>query len=191
MTDRKNVFAIIGSASRNSSNARLVAKLAEMASDDFRITVLEDLKVLPHFDPELSVENTPEVVRKLRADIESADAVIICTPEYVFSIPSGLKNAIEWCISTTVFSDKPTGIITASADGQKGHEELQLIMRTVMASFTEETALLIRGVKGKISLAGEITDKQTGESLREFIAGLKRLMDRRLRWEADGRGNIS
>ncbi|WP_262886208.1 NADPH-dependent FMN reductase [Sphingobacterium sp. 18053] len=36
----------------------------------------------------------------------------MCLPEYIFSIPSGLKNSIEWCISTTVFSDKPVGIIT-------------------------------------------------------------------------------
>jgi NAD(P)H-dependent FMN reductase len=39
-------------------------------------------------------------------------------------LTSGLKNAIEWCVSTTVFSDKPIGLITASASGQKGHEDL-------------------------------------------------------------------
>jgi NAD(P)H-dependent FMN reductase len=178
MTGMKNVFAIVGSASRNSSNERLVAILAEMASDDFRTTICDDLKTLPHFDPELSVGETPDVIRKFRADIESADAVIICTPEYVFSIPSGLKNAIEWCVSTTVFTDKPLGIITASADGQKGHEELQLIMRTVMASFTEETTLLIRGIKGKIDQNGVITDKPTEERLRVFIEGLKRLVQK-------------
>jgi NAD(P)H-dependent FMN reductase len=152
-------------------------KVAEMALDDFRITVFGDLKTLPHFDPELSVGETPKVVRKFRADIEAADAVIICTPEYVFSIPSGLKNAIEWCVSTTVFTDKSLGIITASADGQKGHEELQLIMRTLMASFTEETTLLIRGIKSRIDAEGAITDKQTEDSLRNFVTGLRRLAD--------------
>jgi len=179
MTGKKNVFAIVGSASRHSTNERLVLKLAELGLDDFRISVFRDLKMLPHFDPELSVGETPELVRKFRADIEAADAVIICTPEYVFSIPSGLKNAIEWCVSTTVFTDKPLGIITASADGQKGHEELQMIMRTVMASFTEETTLLIRGIKGKIDAEGAITDKQTEDSLRKFVKRFKRLVDSR------------
>ena len=176
MAEKESVFAIVGSASRHSSNERLVVKLAEMALDDFRTTIFGDLKTLPHFDPELSVEGTPEAVRKFRTYIESSDAVVICTPEYVFSIPSGLKNAIEWCVSTTIFSGKPLGIITASADGQKGHEELQLIMRTVMASFTEETTLLIRGIKGKIDAQGRIKDKQTEERLRGFIEGLKRLV---------------
>ena len=67
---------------------------------------------------------------ELRKDIERADGVIICTPEYIFSIPSGLKNVIEWCVATTIFTDKPTGLITASANGLQGHEELKLIMRT-------------------------------------------------------------
>lgn len=179
MKGKKNVFAIVGSASSKSSNERLVAQLAKMASDDFRITIFADLKTLPPFDPELSVEKTPAEVTKFREDIVNADAVIICTPEYVFSIPSGLKNAIEWCVSTTIFSDKPLGIITASADGQKGHDELQMIMRTVMASFTEETALLIRGIKGKLDAEGNIADLPTEDSLRKFVAALKRLIDRK------------
>lgn len=177
MTELKSVFAIVGSASRNSSNERLVVKLAKMALDDFEVTIFAGLRTLPHFDPELSVNDAPEVVKRFRSDIERADAVIICTPEYIFSIPSGLKNAIEWCVSTTIFSDKPLGIITASADGQKGHEELQMIMRTVMAAMSEEATLLIRGIKGKIDPEGAITDKQTEDGLRGFIEGLKRLVN--------------
>src|SRR5690606_15804926 len=94
-----------------------------------------------------------------------------------FSIPSGLKNALEWCVSTTVFSDKPTGLITASASGQKGHEELQLIMKTVMAAFTEETILLIQGVKGKINDKGEITDTKTRGDLTKFIKSYKNVVE--------------
>lgn len=174
MNAKKNVLAINGSASRDSSNERLIANLAAMGGDDFALTNFGDLKKLPPFDPELSLDNTPPTVKGFRKKIEKADAVIICTPEYVFSIPSGLKNALEWCVSTTVFSGKPVGIITASADGQKGHEELQLIMKTLMASFTEETTLLIRGIKGKMTREGQITDRQTADSLRNFVAAFIR-----------------
>src|SRR5690606_18112041 len=104
---------------------------------------------LPHFDPERAIDNTPETILNFRQSIENADGLLICTPEYVFSIPSGLKNAIEWCVATNVFSGKPTGLITASANGESGHAELQLIMKTVMADFTSETTLLINGIKGK------------------------------------------
>ena len=173
---RRNIFAIIGSASQNSANSRLVDNLAEMTRDDFDWTIFDDLKSLPHFDPEQSLDNPPQLIAEFRDNVARADGILICTPEYIFSIPSGLKNALEWCVATTVFSDKPLGIITASASGQKGHEELQLIMKTVMARFTAETTLLIPGVKGKVDSKGGLTDGKTKDELARFISAYKRLL---------------
>ena len=174
--NKKNIFAIIGSASENSSNQRLVEYIAELTKDYFHVTVFNVLKTLPHFDPALSIANTPDQVLAFRDSIEAADAILICTPEYVFSIPSGLKNSLEWCVSTTVFADKPTGLITASASGKKGHEELKLIMRTVMARFTEVTTLLIQGIKGKIDEEGNIVDESTHTDLVNFVDAFKSLV---------------
>ncbi len=165
----KTIFAIIGSASENSTNRRLVEFLAESSKNEFNWIIFNELKSLPHFDPELSVNNTPEEISAFRKQVEQADAILICTPEYVFSIPSGLKNALEWCVSTTVFSDKPTGLITASAQGEKGHEELQLILKTVMAKFEAETTLLVSGIKGKIDQKGNVTDSATIKKLDFFL----------------------
>jgi NAD(P)H-dependent FMN reductase len=94
MSQKKNVFVVIGSASRHSANQKLINYINSLTSDDWTLTIYSDLKTLPHFDPELSTDNTPASVIEFRQYIESADGVIICTPEYVFSIPSGLKNAI-------------------------------------------------------------------------------------------------
>ena len=176
MIEKKKIFVIIGSASRNSANEKLINHLAELTKEFFNLIVFKDLKTLPHFDPELSTDNPPKKIIDFRNNIENAEGIIICTPEYVFSIPSGLKNGIEWCVSTTVFSDKPTGLITASASGQKGHEELQLIMKTVMAKFTDKTTLLIQGIKGKINEQGQITDDKTKESLKDFTDAFKNLL---------------
>jgi len=168
MTFKKTIFAIIGSASSNSSNQKLVEKIASLTSENNNMIIYTDLKTLPHFDPELSADNPPKQIFDFRNNIEKADGIIICTPEYVFSIPSGLKNAIEWCIATTIFSDKPSGLITASASGQKGHEELQLIMRTAMAKFTDKTSLLIQGIKGKFDEHGNLTDNKTLNEIENF-----------------------
>ncbi len=178
MNQRKNIFAIIGSASNNSANEKLVESFANSTTEVFNVTVFKELKMLPHFDPELSIDNPPKEIIEFRKSIETADAIIICTPEYVFSIPSGLKNAIEWCVSTTVFSDKPVGLITASASGIRGHEELQLIMKTIVAKLSGETTLLIQGVKGKVNDQGQITDEKTQNDFRNFIEAFKvMLMD--------------
>lgn len=176
MTEKKNILAIIGSASSNSANLTLVELIAGLTSKEFNLTIYDGLKALPHFDPELSAGHPPKQIIELRNSIQNSDGIIICTPEYVFSIPSGLKNAIEWCIATTVFTGKPSGLITASASGEKGHEELQLIMKTAMAQFTDETTLLIQGIKGKFDEQGNLTDHDTQRKLDHFISAFTDLV---------------
>src|SRR4029078_9191532 len=97
----KNILAIIGSASTNSSNLKLVKLIEKFLGQEYNLSVFENLKTLPHFDPGLSVNNPPAEIIAFRDTVLKADGIIICTPEYVFSIPSGLKNAIEWCVATT------------------------------------------------------------------------------------------
>lgn len=80
-------------------------------------------------------------------------------------------------LPTTVFSDKPTGLITASADGKKGHEELQLIMKTLMSRFTAASTLLIPGIKGKINSEGYIADEALKADLARFIDAFRDLVD--------------
>jgi len=176
MTEKKSVLAIIGSASKNSSNQQLVNRIGELTRNDFHLTIFDNLSTLPHFNPELSIAKTPSEILAFRELISKADGIIICTPEYVFSIPSGLKNAIEWCVSTTIFAKKPVGLITASANGQKDHEELQLIMRTLETRFTDKTTLLIPGIKGKIASHGKLTDTETEETLHNFLLNFQQLL---------------
>lgn len=177
MKVKKRIFVVIGSASPNSANQKLVDHFASSTNDYFDLTICNDLKALPHFDPDLSVNNPPQQIIKLRSCIEKADGVLISTPEYIFSIPSGLKNLIEWCVSTTVFTDKPVGLITASANGGKAHDELQLLMKTLMTKFTDETTLLIQGIKGKINELGQINDQKTIDDLERFTNAFKALVE--------------
>ena len=175
MAKRLNILGINGSASQNSSNLAILKIIAEIGHTDFNLKILDNLTELPHFKTELTNENVPQKIVKFRSLVENADGIIICTPEYIFSIPSGLKNAIEWCVSTTVFSDKPIGLITASASGEKGHEELKLIMKTVQTQFTDETTLLIQGIKGKLNSNGQILDNRTKKQLKRFVESFSRL----------------
>lgn len=175
MIRNKKIIGICGSASQNSANLSILKWIAESDKAIFDFEIIADLTELPHFKTELTDKNTPEKITEFRTKIENADGIIICTPEYVFSIPSGLKNMIEWCVSTTVFSDKPVGLITASASGIKSHEELKLIMETVQTKFTDETVLLIQGIKGKVEKNGKISDKKTETELKKFVESFEKL----------------
>lgn len=176
MNTKTRLLAINGSASPDSSNYALLRQIAAFCPPETDIEILEDLSVLPHFNTARTEQNVPSPVQAFRKQIEAADAIVICTPEYVFSIPARLKNAIEWCVSTTVLSGKPLGLITASASGEKGHEQLKLLMDTLQASFTDETTLLIRGIKGKIDRTGTVTDQGTMDALRQVTQALIRLI---------------
>ncbi len=163
------IFAITGSTRKNSSNFKILKFISEKINNRFEIEIFEDLEAIPHFNPDLDNEFPPEKVISLRSKIVQADGILICTPEYVFSLPGSLKNALEWCISTTIFSNKKVGLITASASGEMAHEQLLLIMKTLEAKFVNDSQLLIQGVRGKIDETGKIVNLQTLEELELFI----------------------
>jgi len=140
--------------------------IASDTNADFQI--YDDLSILPHFDTSLTDSNTPAEILKIRNDINHSAGVIFSTPEYIFSIPSRLKNLLEWCVSTTIFSEKPTAVITASANGERGHEELVLILKTLGASIEDYNGLIIKGIKGKINSHG-IIENNTLTKVSKFI----------------------
>lgn len=153
MVPGKKILVIIGSATKNSSNLKLIEQVLEKhPAANFHI--YDDLSALPHFDTSLTDTDTPDEVLKIREEIENSAGVLFSTPEYIFSIPGRLKNLLEWCVSTTVFSEKPVAVITASANGEKGHEELVMILKTLGAQAEDQHQLLIRGIKGKFNDKG-------------------------------------
>lgn len=163
------IFAITGSTRKNSSNFKILKYISEHIKPNFEVEIFEDLDRIPHFNPDLDTENPPEEINLLRSKIIGADGIIICTPEYVFSLPGSLKNVLEWCVSTTIFSNKKAGLITASASGEMGHEQLLLIMKTLEAKFDDNTQLLIQGIRGKIDAEGKIINEETEVALQNFI----------------------
>ncbi|SHH23308.1 NADPH-dependent FMN reductase [Flavobacterium defluvii] len=163
------IFAITGSTRKKSSNFKILKHISQYIKSDFEVEIFEDLDKIPHFNPDLDTENPPKEITLFRNKIIEADGIIICTPEYVFSLPGSLKNALEWCVSTTIFSNKKTGLITASASGEMGHEQLLLIMKTLEAKFDDNTQLLIQGIRGKIDADGNIINEETEIALQNFI----------------------
>ncbi|WP_428231737.1 NADPH-dependent FMN reductase [Flavobacterium sp.] len=176
MVSQKNkILAITGSTRKNSSNYKILKYISENIKAEFEFEIFEDLADIPHFNPDLDTENPPIAVEEFRNKINEADRIIICTPEYVFSIPGSLKNALEWCVSTTIFSDKKTGLITASASGEMGHDQLIVIMETLGARLQPNTKLLIQGIRGKIDEDGKIINEEMELTLQTFIYNFENL----------------
>lgn len=167
---KKKVLAISGSTRKSSSNLLLIKAIAALSLKDLDIKVYNKLSQLPHFNPDVDDTNLPELIEEFRNEINEADGVLICTPEYVYSLPGSLKNAIEWTVSTILFLNKPVALITASGLGEKAHESLQLIMKTVGAEFSEQTQLLIQGARSKVNSNEEIIDETTLIQVKKLIS---------------------
>ena len=166
---QKKILALCGSTKKNSTNEQLLTYIAHHFQEELDLSFFTELDQLPHFNPDVDQDNPPQLVLQLRQQISDADGVLICTPEYVFSLPGVLKNAIEWCVSTTVFSNKPVAFIVASASGEKAFESLDLILRTIEARINLEASLLIRGAKGKM-LANDLPNPETQAELNKLTA---------------------
>lgn len=169
----KKVLAICGSTRNQSANLGIIRYIEKVLSDEIEFEIFNELSALPHFNPDLDNDNPPQVVTRFRDKISNADGVLICTPEYIFSLPGALKNAIEWCVSTTILSEKPVGLITASASGTLAHESLQLVMKTINADLRKETQLLIQGAKGKVDNNGTFSHSATADEVEKFCVAFK------------------
>ena len=175
---KKKVLAISGSTRKDSSNERILKAIGRSYQDIIDVHIFTHLDQLPHFNPDLSGDTTPPAVAAFIDLIKNADGVLICTPEYVFSLPGSLKNALEWTVSTTVFTDKPCAFIVASGLGEKAFESLDIIMRTLIQSpVPEKSRLLIQGARGKINATGEFSDENILHQIKILVDSLSHSMN--------------
>ena len=165
--------ASVGSPKTASMNLKIVEKFIEMTDDSLDVAIFP-IQLLPFFNPDLDNSDAiPQVVVEFRQDIDAADGVLICTPEYVFSLPGILKNALEWTVSTIVFNEKPTALITASSVGEKAHASLELVMQTIGAKIGDKSSMLIKNVKTKVNAKGEFTNADTLQEFNALIEDFK------------------
>ncbi|MCF8257867.1 MAG: NAD(P)H-dependent oxidoreductase [Flavobacteriales bacterium] len=129
----KTILAISGSASTESSNKQLLETLRSEFADSYDIRVLDGLWLLPLFTPQAEQSGIPEQVQQLRQAVSDADAVIICTPEYLHNIPAVLKNALEWMTTSGELHEKPVLPITFTPALPRGEHAMRSLLQSLTA----------------------------------------------------------
>ncbi|MVM41341.1 flavoprotein [Spirosoma sp. HMF3257] len=168
-------LAISGSLRAASTNTSLLRALAELAPSTVTITLYDGLDDLPHFSPERDIDPAPEAVATLRAQLREADAVIICTPEYIHGMPGVLKNMFDWIASSGEFVYKPVGVISAGPSdtgGSRAHAALFHTVDVLTANLPEKASLIVPFVRTRLDPAGRITDPILAQELREVVSAL-------------------
>jgi NAD(P)H-dependent FMN reductase len=97
------------------------------------------LDLLPAFNPDHDGDRVPEPVTGLRREIEGADAVLFCTPEYAGTLPGSLKNLLDWTVGGGELYEKPVAWINVAAAnrGQGAQETLATVLGYVGAVVIE------------------------------------------------------
>lgn len=153
------ILAISGSAREASTNTALLRAMKSLAPDGVELLVFHRLDALPVFSPDSEGEITPVAVREFMETVSAVDGIIISSPEYVRSIPGGLKNAIDWMVSRFEVIGKPIALVHASHRGDDVLASLRRVLSTVSDNFLEDLFL-------RIPLIGK-----SSEEIEEFVRG--------------------
>jgi NAD(P)H-dependent FMN reductase len=126
------ILALCGSLQARSSNLTLLETAQRLAPAGVEVALDLSLGALPHFNPD-DEASPPPAVLALRRAIAASDALLIACPEYGFSLPGALKNAIDWMIGSGELERKVVGV-TASVPGPlRGRKGLRALCDTLVA----------------------------------------------------------
>ncbi len=173
MADRSSLrlVTLLGSLRKGSLNAIVARSLPGLAPEGVAVELLPSVRDLPHYDADIQAEGFPQAAVALGDAIRAADGVVIVSPEYNYSVPGLLKNAIDWLsrLPQQPFAGKPVAIQSASP-GALGGARMQYHLRQSMvfldALVLNKPEVMIGQAATKIdAAAGEISDKAT----RDFI----------------------
>lgn len=156
---------LVGSVRKGSYNAAVARALPGLAPAGVNITNLPSIALLPIYDGDIEAAGIPEPVTALAGAIAAADALVIVTPEYNYSIPGGLKNAIDWLsrVKKSPLKGKPT-LIQSASPGGFGGARAQYHLRQVMVGLDvpllNVPEVMVSHANTKIS-DGTLTDQAT------------------------------
>lgn len=168
-----NIVIISGSLREGSLNTALARTLIEMAPNGLRIE-LADIVGIEIYNQDVEKQGIPENVAALADRVVAADGIIFATPEYNYSIPGGLKNAIDWLsrLKPQPLAKKPVGIVGASM-GALGTARAQYHLRQTLvfldAYAMNKPEVFVAAAHTKFDETGRLTDDATRKVLASFL----------------------
>jgi NAD(P)H-dependent FMN reductase len=182
-----SILAISGSLRAQSSNTELLRAAALVAPPSVRVTLFGGLATLPHFNPDLDGDgaNVPASVRAFREDIERADALLICSPEYAHGVPGVLKNALDWLVSGHEIPFKPIGLLNASSRSTHAYASLAETLRTMSTVLVTEAALTLPLDGRRLNASAIAHTRELAEPLGLAVAALVAAVDAYRKRRAD------
>ena len=170
------ILGIAGSLRRESYNRAALRAATHLAPDGATIETFE-LDGIPGFNQD-EEQNPPAKVSELKRRIREADAILIVTPEYNYSVPGVLKNAIDWAsrpYGDSAWNGKPAAIMGASV-GMIGTARAQYHLRQIMVFLNmfpvNQPEVMIGNASERFDEQGNLTDETTKDFIRRLLQNL-------------------
>jgi chromate reductase len=182
MMANMKILGIAGSLRKGSFN-RMALKAAEGLVPAGASLEIAELPDLPGFNQD-NEKIPPAAVTELKAKIRAADAILLVTPEYNYSVPGVFKNAIDWVsrpYGDSAWKGKPVAIMGASA-GVLGTARAQYHLRQTLVFLDMPTVnqpeVMIGGAASKFDQAGNLTDDMAKKLIGQLLTNLSDLAKR-------------
>ncbi|MDH5481839.1 MAG: NAD(P)H-dependent oxidoreductase [Candidatus Bathyarchaeota archaeon] len=170
------IIGFAGSLRKDSYNKALLRAAAKLLPKNTKLEIF-DLEGIPPFNQDLE-ETMPEKVKKFKTKIRAADAILIATPEYNYSMPGVLKNAMDWAsrpYGNNSFEGKPVAIMGASP-GILGSARAQYHLRQVLVALNMHALnrheVIVSAADDRIDENGNVSDEVTKKKIRELLRNL-------------------
>ena len=176
MVELVHILGFAGSLRKESYNKALLETAAELMPKNAEFMTF-DIEGIPPFSQDIETR-PPEKVVDFKNRIKASDAILIATPEYNYSIPGVLKNAIDWASrppTDNVFNNKPVAIMGAST-GMLGTARAQYHLRQCFVFLNVHTVnrpeVMVNYAREKFDTDGKLTDEKTRKSIAGLIESL-------------------
>jgi chromate reductase len=170
------ILGFAGSLRKGSYNKALLRAALELLPEGVDLEIF-DLEGIPPFNQDM--EDQPvEKVKEFKAKIRAADAILIATPEYNYSIPGVLKNAIDSAsrpYGDNAFEHKPVAMMSASVSmigGARAQYHLRQCYVFLSCFALNQPEVMVPLAHEKIDKDGRVTDEKTRELIRQLLEGL-------------------
>jgi chromate reductase len=176
MADKIKILAFAGSLRKGSYNKALIRAAVELAPENVAIEIF-DLEGIPPFNQDFEA-NPPERVKEFKDKIRNADALLIATPEYNYSVSGVLKNALD-CASRpkadTPLMGKPVAIMSAST-GRLGGSRAQYHLRQTFVFLDMQPVnrpeVMLSDAAHNVDVEGNLTNEQTRQLIGQLLEAL-------------------
>src|SRR5262249_3208682 len=139
--------------------------------------IYEHVGQLPPFNPDLDTDRPPTPVSAFRAALQSADAVLLSSPEYAHGVPGVLKNALDWIVGSGELVDKPIALVNASTRATHAWASLRETLTVMSARVVDDASLTIPLDGRKLHARGIAADNELALLVRHAIRALSEATD--------------